>query len=119
MNTTEVSGHATLVRWRDSESISNVFEHAFRIFPALQSQAAISIKRSRLCARYLHDHADVEIEWTRHLPDHLELDRDGKKLRVFELVSLLEIMKESSSDGGTDMPDALKRFVSASCISGA
>lgn len=51
------------------ESLQDVFEATF---PTISAHDVIEghIKRSKLCARYLKDHAGIELEWTTHLPDH-------------------------------------------------
>lgn len=72
------------------------------IFPAydLGDEPNTPIKANKLRLRYLETHADVQIMWTRHLPDHLKLDIGprNKILRVFELTSLLEMTYEVMSN---------------------
>lgn len=108
---TAITGYQIKLQWKGTDSLHDVFSKQFRRVKALNLSTS-TIKRSRLSARYLRDHVGVELEWTKHLPDHLYLDRDGKKLRVFQLVSLLEMMKEalkSSKGSGDDMLSSLKK----------
>lgn len=106
---TAISGLSTKLRWKDTDSLHTVFAKLFQKAKPLSSSALVSIKRSRLSARYLKDHAGVELEWTSHLPDHLYLDRDGKKLRVFNLVSLLEMMKGRPGALHGDLQSSLQK----------
>lgn len=114
MDSNEVSGHSLTV-WNDSESLRSIIESTLprlRAFtqPAYNSQSPTSsqIHPTKLRVKYLVDYADVEIVWTRHLPDHLELE--GKKLRIFELASYLELSRTVMNDeAGVGLADCLKR----------
>ncbi|KAJ0119787.1 hypothetical protein J7T55_013991 [Diaporthe amygdali] len=112
MSQNEIVSHSVKVHWDDSATLHDVLKNAFPESPSPSSIANFAptpIKRSKLCARYLLNHADIELEWTRHLPDHLDLDRDGKKLRIFELVSMLEITKKSQGATEVDLARSLER----------
>lgn len=109
-DTSQFSGpwRSTRVTWADSQSLQDVFEATFpRREPlnATQSQ----IKGKKLCARYLTEHAGIELVWTRHLPDHLDLNSDGKKLYIFELVSLLDVARNSPGALGSDLAGCLNK----------
>lgn len=114
MDSKEVSGHSLTV-WNDSESLRSIIESTLPRLrastqPAYYSQSPTSsqIHSTKLRVKYLVDYADVEIVWTRHLPDHLELE--GKKLRIFELASYLELSRTAMSDeAGVGLADCLKR----------
>lgn len=114
MDSNEVTGHSLTV-WNDSESLRSIIESTLprlRAFtqPAYNSQSPTSsqIHPTKLRVKYLVDYADVEIVWTRHLPDHLELE--GKKLRIFELASYLELSRTAMNDeAGVGLADSLKR----------
>ncbi|KAH8788298.1 hypothetical protein F5883DRAFT_3764 [Diaporthe sp. PMI_573] len=112
MDSNEVSGHSLTV-WNDSESLKSIIESTLPRLraptqPASQSPVSSQIRPSKLRVKYLVAYADVEIVWTRHLPDHLELE--GKKLRIFELASYLELSRTVMNDeSGAGLADSLKR----------
>lgn len=114
MDSNEVSGHSLTV-WNESESLKTIIESTLPRLrslpqPAYQSHTTASsqIHPSKLRVKYLVDYADVEIVWTRHLPDHLELE--GKKLRIFELASYLELSRTVMNEqAGTGLADCLKQ----------
>lgn len=112
MDSNEVSGHSLTV-WNDSESLKSIIESTLPRLraptqPVSQSPASTQIHRSKLRVKYLVDYADVEIVWTRHLPDHLELE--GKKLRIFELASYLELSRTvMNNEPRAGLADCLKR----------
>ncbi|KAJ0121940.1 hypothetical protein J7T55_002450 [Diaporthe amygdali] len=114
MDSNEVSGHSLTV-WNDAESLKSIIESTLprlrdSTHSAYQSQSPASsqIHPARLRVKYLADYADVEIVWTRHLPDHLELE--GKKLRIFELASYLELSRNAMNDeAGIGLADCLKQ----------
>lgn len=114
MDSNEVSGHSLTV-WNESESLKTIIESTLPRLrastqPAYQSYTTASsqIHPGKLRVKYLVDYADVEIVWTRHLPDHLELE--GKKLRIFELASYLELSRTVMNDqAGADLADCLKQ----------
>lgn len=113
MSTREIMGHSMTV-WDNSKSLQTVMTDIFPRFrmPNARNytpdpQPSTQIKRVKLCAKYLKDHASVELVWTKHLPDHLELD--GKTLRVFEIVSLLELQYEVVDNSRTELSDCLQQ----------
>ncbi|KAG6364097.1 hypothetical protein INS49_005695 [Diaporthe citri] len=114
MDSNEVSGHSLTV-WNDSESLRSIIESTLPRLrastqPAYSSQSPASsqIHPTKLRVKYLVDYADVGIIWTRHLPDHLELE--GKKSRIFEVASYLELSRTAMNDeAGVGLADCLKR----------
>lgn len=114
MDSNEVSGHSLTV-WNDAESLKSILESTLprlrtstQLAHYSQSPASSQIHPTKLRVKYLVDYADVEIVWTRHLPDHLELE--GKKLRIFELASYLELSRTAVNDeAGVGLVDCLKR----------
>lgn len=112
MDSNEVSGHSLTV-WNDSKSLKSIMEDTLPRLrpptqPAPQSPASSQIHPSKLRVRDLVDYANVEIVWTRHLPDHLELE--GKKLRIFELASYLELSREATNnETGAGLADSLQQ----------
>lgn len=83
------------VIWEANKSLEAILGE---LFPTHESadEPNTPIKANKLRLRYLESHADVQVVWTRHLPDHLKLDIGprNKILRVFELTSLLEMTYE-------------------------
>lgn len=115
MDSNEVSGHSLTI-WNDSKSLKNIMESTLprprpSISPPLDSQSlplTSQVHPVKLRAKYLVDYANVEIVWTRHIPDHLELE--GKKLRVFELASYLELSRTVVGDeAGSSLSNSLKK----------
>lgn len=115
MDSNEVSGHSLTI-WTDSKSLKKIIESTLprprpSIIPSLDSHSSpltSQIHPVKLRAKYLVDYANVEIVWTRHIPDHLELE--GKKLRVFELASYLELSRTVVGDeAGKSLSDCLKQ----------
>lgn len=112
MDSNEISGHSLTI-WNDSESLKSIMESTLPRLRAptqlaLQSPAPSQVYSSKLRIKYLVDYADVEIVWTKHLPDHLELE--GKKLRIFELASYLELSRTViNNESGAGLEDCLKR----------
>ncbi|KAF9784236.1 hypothetical protein IL306_007749 [Fusarium sp. DS 682] len=102
------------LEWAESQSLISLIKGAFPRH-AYNDEPHTPILASRLHARYLEDHASVRLEWTHHLPDHLKLDvgNQTKTLRVFDLVSLLEMTYEAMKDAPWDMSleDSSKRYV--------
>ncbi|KAH7222965.1 hypothetical protein BKA60DRAFT_564048 [Fusarium oxysporum] len=104
---------ATLgLNWGESQSLTSFIKETFPKH-AYNDEPHTPFMASRLRARYLEDHADVQLEWTHHLPDHLVLNigSQTKTLRVFDLVSLLEMTYEVMKDEPweTSVEDSLKR----------
>lgn len=81
--------------WNDDQSLEN-FLHATFPFDDYKDEPRTPIKLIKLRASYLMSHADIQIEWTRNLPDHLALDvgLNTKFLKVFDLASLLDMTYE-------------------------
>ncbi|KAF2665527.1 hypothetical protein BT63DRAFT_67874 [Microthyrium microscopicum] len=81
--------------WSYAESLENFLA---RTFPLNSQGTRQSLERwerihlKKLTASYLERYADIEIEWTVHLPDHLTLERtaNGKYLHVFSHTGFLE-----------------------------
>lgn len=86
-----VFGQSTL-SWEEDQSLVSLIESVFPEHRIRSEDPVINIKQNKLRARYLENYADVNIEWTSNLADHLWLDiRDtGKTLHIFELVCYLE-----------------------------
>ncbi|PNP81275.1 hypothetical protein FNYG_05307 [Fusarium nygamai] len=107
--------------WGESQTLTSFIKE---IFPkhTYNDEPHTPFMASRLRARYLEDHADVQLEWTHHLPDHLMLNigSQTKTLWVFDLVSLLEMTYEAMKDDSweTSVEDSLKRYVQANLQSG-
>ncbi|KAF5613596.1 uncharacterized protein FSUBG_805 [Fusarium subglutinans] len=99
--------------WGESQTLTSFIKETFPKH-AYNDEPHTPFMASRLRARYLEDHADVQLEWTHHLPDHLMLNigSQSKTLRVFDLVSLLEMTYEAMKDEPweTSMKDSLKRL---------
>jgi hypothetical protein len=91
-------GQSTVI-WEASKSLETILGEIFPTYD-LGDEPNTPIKANKLRLRYLETHADVQIVWTRHLPDHLKLDIGprNKILRVFELTSLLEMTYEVMSN---------------------
>ncbi|CZR41603.1 uncharacterized protein FPRO_11192 [Fusarium proliferatum ET1] len=100
------------LNWGESQSLTSFLKETFPKH-AYDDEPHTPFMVSRLRARYLEDHADVQLEWTHHLPDHLMLNigSQTKTLRVFDLVSLLEITYEvmKNEPWDTSVEDSLKR----------
>lgn len=115
MKSSSLSGHSITV-WEDSKSLGSIMESTL---PRLRSSTPLiafdssmqprvsQIQSNKLRARYLCDFAKVEIVWTKHLPDHLELE--GKRLRIFELASYLELSRAVIGDSQTDLSASLAK----------
>ncbi|KAF5533208.1 hypothetical protein FPHYL_13650 [Fusarium phyllophilum] len=101
------------LNWGESQSLTSFIKETFPKH-AYNDEPHTPFMASRLRARYLEDHADVQLEWTHHLPDHLMLNigSQTKTLRVFDLVSLLEMTYEVMKDEPweTSVEDSLKRL---------
>ncbi|KAI7760937.1 hypothetical protein LZL87_012090 [Fusarium oxysporum] len=101
------------LNWGESQSLTSFIKETFPKH-AYNDEPHTPFIASRLRARYLEDHADVQLEWTHHLPDHLMLNigSQTKTLRVFDLVSLLEMTYEVMKDEAweTSVEDSLKRL---------
>ncbi|KAF5604066.1 hypothetical protein FPCIR_1000 [Fusarium pseudocircinatum] len=101
------------LNWGESQSLISFINETFPKH-AYNDEPHTPFMASRLRARYLEDHADVQLEWTHHLPDHLMLNigSQTKTLRVFDLVSLLEMTYEVMKDEPweTSVEDSLKRL---------
>ncbi|KAF5597642.1 hypothetical protein FPANT_4020 [Fusarium pseudoanthophilum] len=99
--------------WGESQTLTSFIKETFPRH-AYNDEPHTPFMASRLRARYLEDHADVQLEWTHHLPDHLMLNigSQTKTLRVFDLVSLLEMTYEAMKDDPweTSVEDSLKRL---------
>jgi hypothetical protein len=102
------------VAWRADQSFQSLIQETFPVFDCSE-EPHTPIKATKLRARHLENYANVKVEWTRHLPDHLKLDLGprNKILRVFDLVSLLEITYDALREEPWDLSleDSLKRYV--------
>ncbi|KAF4333599.1 hypothetical protein FBEOM_12586 [Fusarium beomiforme] len=100
------------LEWRENQSLISLIKGTFPRH-AYNDEPHTPILTSRLRARYLEDHANVRLEWTHHLPDHLKLDvgNQTKTLRIFDLASFLEMTYEVMKDDPWEMSleDSLKR----------
>lgn len=71
----QISGpwRSVRVAWRvDTQSLEDVMTETFpKAAPLTANSEGRPINRSKLCAQYLRDHANIDLEWTTHLPDHL------------------------------------------------
>jgi hypothetical protein len=114
LNTSRILVGQSGVAWRADQSLESLIHETFPVFDCSE-EPHDPIKVAKLRARYLESYAHVKIEWTRHLPDHLKLDvgPQSKILRVFDLVSLLEISYEALRKEPWDLPlqESLKRYV--------
>lgn len=114
LNSSSISGHSITV-WEDSKSLRSIMESSLpRLRPSTPSAVEVAIpahasqiQPTKLRAKYLCDYTKVDIVWTKHLPDHLELE--GKRLRVFELASYLELSKTAVDDSQTDFSACLEK----------
>lgn len=83
-----------------------------REFPKSVSNEQLSgrFKERLVSLRSLVQHADIEIVWTKHLPDHLLLsyNKHNKTLSVFDLPSLIEVSYEASL-GGKNNDSTIRR----------
>ncbi|CAJ2502334.1 Uu.00g097280.m01.CDS01 [Anthostomella pinea] len=97
--------------WEDSRSLEAFIAETFPSSD-YSDETNCQIIPARIRARYLENNADVRIEWTHHLPDHLKLDIgfNSKVLSIFELASLLEVMYEAIEGHPYDqsMADSVK-----------
>ncbi|KAK1995988.1 hypothetical protein LX36DRAFT_581275 [Colletotrichum falcatum] len=82
--------------WKDDMNLKDLLD---REFPTSQLGDHLSgrFKERLVSLRNLVRHADVDIVWTKHLPDHLLLSyaETKKTLSVFDLPSLIEISYEA------------------------
>lgn len=93
------------LEWQEDQSFETLIHETFPIFDH-SDEPHSPIMSNKLRARYLESYADVRIEWTRHLADHLKLDLGPrtKILRVFDLVSLLEMTYETLKNEPWEIP---------------
>lgn len=105
----EIIGNSMVI-WDDTKSMRNIVGQSL---PGLRrsstdtTSAATPFDKKKLRARHLRDYAKIEVVWTKHLPDHLELD--GKTLRIFQLASLLEMSTSIVDRSKTDLSECLKQ----------
>ncbi|KAJ4419462.1 hypothetical protein N0V82_004907 [Gnomoniopsis sp. IMI 355080] len=118
MSPTSISSHIVQTIWDSSNSLKDALEASL---PRLRHSAPsasnlpatgyrnsqVGVQATKLRAKYLSDHAKVEIVWTSHLPDHLDLD--GKKLRIFELASYLELSRNLVDESQEDLSACLEK----------
>lgn len=109
----EIIGNSMII-WDDTKSMRNIVEQSlpgFRAprgsFPSHTTSVATAFDKKKLRARHLRDYAKIEVIWTKHLPDHLELD--GKTLRIFQLASLLEMSTNLVDSSKKDLSECLKQ----------
>lgn len=114
INVSAVARHS-ITFWEESKSIKDIIESVFPRIGSVEvnnerqwSRTVTPIQRHKLRARYLKEHADVELQWTKHLPDHLELD--GKVLQIFELPSLLEAAHRVVDGRAVGLEQSLKKY---------
>lgn len=113
---TEIVGNSMII-WDDTKSMRDVVEQSLpglrqsvptrRSFSSAATSAVTLFDKKKLRARHLRDYAKIEVVWTKHLPDHLELD--GKTLRIFQLASLLEMSAAVVDRSETDLAECLKQ----------
>jgi hypothetical protein len=100
------------VVWEESKSLETLIRETYPVHD-FGDEPSSPIKPNKIRARYLETHADIQIVWTRHLPDHLKLDVGprNKILRIFELASLLEMTYEAISKEALQLPlsDSLRK----------
>lgn len=113
LNDSAVARHSITV-WEESKSVKDIIQSVFPRIGSVGvsderqwSRTVTPIQRHKLRARYLKEHADVELEWTKHLPDHMDLD--GKVLQIFELPSLLEAAHRVVDGRAVGLEQSLKK----------
>jgi hypothetical protein len=102
--------------WEESKSLDAAIKELFPVDEKPEEWSG-PIKQSKLRAQYLQAHANVKIEFTTNLADHLSLDTSDspKTLQIFELASLLKLSYYQALSGTTtNLPllESLKKYVS-------
>ncbi|GIJ90060.1 hypothetical protein Asppvi_009009 [Aspergillus pseudoviridinutans] len=100
-----VVGQSNLV-WAGRYSLREFLDDTFPMSEQTLGSGLVKIKRTKLRARFLENHADIEIEWTKHLPDHLKLETTGNRkiLQIFELVSFLQVSYNATCAEDFNLP---------------
>ncbi|KAI3321760.1 hypothetical protein HD806DRAFT_501872 [Xylariaceae sp. AK1471] len=84
------------IQWEDAETLDAFIHKAFPEVEVGSDEPITPIKPSKLRAMYFESHADIQVQWTEHLYDHLQLStsENSKTLKVFQLPCLLEAALE-------------------------
>ncbi|KAI0554385.1 hypothetical protein F4679DRAFT_525901 [Xylaria curta] len=98
------------IQWENLETLENFIEKAF---PQVRADSDITpIKPSKLRAMYFETHANIQLQWTEHLYDHLQLltSENSKFFKVFQLPCMLEaaleVLKHSEINSIAQRPEA-------------
>ncbi|KAI0142902.1 hypothetical protein GGR57DRAFT_508502 [Xylariaceae sp. FL1272] len=91
-NTNSIEPGRSKIQWHESETIEALIKKAFPITTASTEEPFTTVKPSKLRALYFESHANIKIQWTEHLYDHLQLSTsdESKTLKVFQLPCMLE-----------------------------
>jgi hypothetical protein len=94
-----VTGRVFRPKWNASESIEAFFQRCFPQTPAHLDRATDRISPRKLSASFLRNHANIQIEWTDHLPDHLLLEThdECKILHLFRHPGFLKMCMDDST----------------------
>ncbi|KAI1744984.1 hypothetical protein F4680DRAFT_403942 [Xylaria scruposa] len=97
------------IQWEDLETLETFIEKAF---PKVRADSDVApLKPSKLRAMYFQTHANIQLRWTEHLYDHLQLStsENSKFLKVFQLPCMLEaaleVLKHSETNSPVRRPD--------------
>jgi hypothetical protein len=84
------------IQWEDAETLDAFIQKAFPQIETGSDEPITPIKPSKLRALHFESYAGIQIQWTEHLYDHLQLStsENSKILKVFQLPCLLEAALE-------------------------
>jgi hypothetical protein len=78
--------------WKEEDTLEELIERIFPRYELNEGGGTETIRPDKFTAHYLYQYADVQVEWTNHLQDHLilQVTNDSKYLYVFGYAGYLE-----------------------------
>lgn len=94
--------------WKEKESLEGFMGRIFPRYELDEGSKSDTIRAQKLKAYYLNDYANIRINWTNNLPDHLALQITGqwKSLCVFRHSGFLEMSSRALAEGDIGIPMA-------------
>lgn len=97
---TIITGHVFRPLWKDAESLEAFVERDLPGHDVEPLEKIDTVKVHKLRAPYIEKYANITIEWTGNLPDHLflQITDTWKSLRIFKHAGILEMTSRVLSD---------------------
>ncbi|KAI1322740.1 hypothetical protein F5Y16DRAFT_28590 [Xylariaceae sp. FL0255] len=100
------------IQWENGETLEDFVAKAFPQVGPESNESLTPLNPNKFRAAYFEGHAEIQIQWTEHLYDHLQLStsESSKMLKVFQLPCMLEAALEVTKQAGPDLTSTGVRY---------